>query len=300
MLVAEGLWATSDGTSWREIPLRPSQDNWIPWVATGELGWIVYSPPREATVEADGSSAFQGPRHGNLGAWYTPDTEAWFEVTDLGPLANVVYNLGKEVGVLDTAMIVRDTDILVYAHIGKRDPYGITSNPHTEIWRLDVDVPPESAEVAFDFSTQSLCEWFSADEITQIVTSTYKEWGVLPLPGQLAQSQGVLGQANVYCEWGAGSGSFVALATDLERPPVGPFEPHVALDDSVRVSIQSDGTFILADGLDAVLVVDGHDEQLWFGHTTPDSLDGDVEMINTVGLTIANEMLKRMGWIETE
>ncbi len=119
------------------MALRPSQDNWIPWVATGELGWVVYSPPREATVEADGSSAFEGERHGNLGVWYTPDTETWFEVTDLGPLADAVYNLG-EVAVLDTAMIVRDTDILVYANIAGSGAYGIMSDPHTEIWRLDL------------------------------------------------------------------------------------------------------------------------------------------------------------------
>jgi hypothetical protein len=144
MLVAEGLWATSDGTSWREIPLRPSQDNWIPWVATGGLGWVVYSPPREATVEADGSSAFQGQRNGNLGVWYTPDTEAWFEVTDLGPLANAGDYVG-EVGVIDTAMIVRDTDILVYVYIAKNVGFGFMGNPHTDIWRLDLS-PGESAE----------------------------------------------------------------------------------------------------------------------------------------------------------
>lgn len=149
VLVAEGLWATEDGTSWREIALRPSQDNWIPWVATGGLGWVVYSPPRETTVEADSSSLFQGPRHGNLGLWYTPDTEAWFEVTDLGPLADpmgdsveidgevvVIVNDG-EVVVYDVAMIVRDTDILVYVNMATSAGWGI-SDPYTEIWRLDL------------------------------------------------------------------------------------------------------------------------------------------------------------------
>jgi hypothetical protein len=156
MLVAEGLWATSDGTSWREIALRPSQDNWIPWVETGGLGWIVYSPPREATVEADISSLFQGPRHGNLGLWYTPDTEAWFEVTDLGPLADtvgdtvdidgevlVVVNDG-EVGVFGAAMIVRDTDILVYVNIARNSGW-VIGNPHTDIWQLDLSEVASSA-----------------------------------------------------------------------------------------------------------------------------------------------------------
>lgn len=137
MLVADGLWATTDGASWREITLRPSNDNWVPIVTAGRLGWLVYSPPREATVEADARSLFQGPRHGNLGLWYTPDTEAWFEVTDLGPLADAISNVG-EVGVIDTAMIVRDTDILVYVHIAKNLGFGWMGDPHTDIWRLEL------------------------------------------------------------------------------------------------------------------------------------------------------------------
>jgi hypothetical protein len=158
VLVAEGLWATSDGASWREIELRPSQDNWIPSVASGEFGWVVYSPPREATIETDRSSLFQGPRHGNLGLWYTPDTEAWFEVTDLGPLADFVgdtdNNDGEvivvlddgEVGVFDAAMIVRDTDILVYVNVAKTSGW-VISNPHTEIWQLDLS-PGEPTTIA--------------------------------------------------------------------------------------------------------------------------------------------------------
>jgi len=152
MLVAEGLWATSDGTSWREIPLRPSQDNWVPWVATGGLGWVVYSPPSEATVSTDWSEAFQGPRPENLGLWYTPDTEAWFEVTDLGPLADIAGETAEmdgevvvvapsdgEVSVFHTEMIVRDTDILAYVYIARPSGW-VISDPHTEIWRLGLSI----------------------------------------------------------------------------------------------------------------------------------------------------------------
>jgi hypothetical protein len=286
MLVSGGLWATSDGTSWREIPLRPSQDNWIPWVGTGEFGWVVYSPPREAIF------SFHGWRHGNLGLWYTPDTEAWFEVTDLGPLANAVYNRG-EVGVIDTAMIVRDNDILVYAYIAGSGAYGIMSDPHTEIWQLDLS-PREPAE-AFDFSTQDLCEWFSPEDITQIVASTYEELGVPPMSEALdldeAQDQ------NSDCAWVGGA--LVTLSHNDERRPVESFKPHAALDDTVRASIRGNGNLGLTDGVDALLIVDGHDEQLSFGHATPERLSDDVEMINSVGLTIANKMLQQMGWTGT-
>ncbi|MEA2022711.1 MAG: hypothetical protein U9N79_00300, partial [Actinomycetota bacterium] len=145
VLVADGLWATSDGSSWREIALRPRRDNWVPWVAKGGLGWVVYSPPSATTVEAGASSLHSYPRPGNLGLWYTPDTEAWFEVTDLGPLANTIHNVG-EIGVIDTAMIVQDDDILVYAYIAKNSGFGTMGNPHTEIWRLDLS-PLEPADL---------------------------------------------------------------------------------------------------------------------------------------------------------
>ena len=304
MLVAEGLWATSDGTSWREIPLRPSQDNWVPWVATGGLGWVVYSPPSEATVSTDGNEAFQGPRPGNLGLWYTPDTEAWFEVTDLGPLADIAGETAEfdgevvvvapsdgEVSVFHTEMIVRDTDILAYVYIATSSGW-VISNPHTEIWRLDLSLG-EPVE-AFDFSTQSLCDWFSPEDIDAIVTSTYEEFGVPLDPG--LEMDRVEGQ-NSDCGW-----AWPVVTLSERHEPVDwagtTLAPHPALGDSVLVSIHEPGFYGMMTGLDALLRVDGHPEPLWFGHTTPESVSGDVETINTLGLTIANEMLKGMGWIE--
>jgi len=144
---ARSLWATTDGESWREITLRPSNDNWLPTVAAGGLGWVIYSPPMEATVSASGNEAYQGPRAGNLGLWYTPDTEAWFEVTDLGPLADTVHQIG-EAGVIDTTLIVEDNDILVYALIARNMGFGVVGDPHTEIWRLELsaDTSPTTEE----------------------------------------------------------------------------------------------------------------------------------------------------------
>jgi len=292
MLVAEGLWATSNGTSWREIALRPSQNNWIPWVETGDFGWVVYSPPREATVEADGSSAFEGPRHGNLGLWYTPDTETWFEVTDLGPLADAIHNLG-EIATLDAAMIVRDTDILVYAHIAKSGAYGIVGNPHTEIWRLELS-PGEPAE-AFDFLTEDLCEWFSPEEIQAIIASTYMELGVPLDPTDQMQQ---MHDENSDCYWAY---PLVSLSVDASRVPSGPFESHPTLNESVQVSYLSDGSYGLMFGVDVILTVEGHSEQLSFGHATSvNDLGVDVPTVNTLGLTIANKMLQQMGWIGTD
>jgi hypothetical protein len=286
----QGLWATSDGTSWREIALQPAESNWMPSVASGTLGWVVYSPPYETAVVGDGSVVRQGPRDENLGLWYTPDTEAWFDVTDLGPLAGTIHHVG-DVGVIDTAVIVRDTDILVYVHIARNIGFGNMGNPHTEIWQLDLS-PREAAE-AFDFSTQDLCKWFSSEDITQIVASTYEELGVPPMSEALNEAQ----DQNSDCAWVGGA--LVTLSHNDERRPVESFKQHAALDDTVRVSIQGNGNYGLTDGLEALLIVDGQDEQLWFGHATPERLHADVEMITTVGLTIANKMLQEMEWTGT-
>ena len=142
ILVADGLWASTDEETWREIALRPSNDDWVPTETTGGLGWVVYSPPSYAAILADGSELYQGPRAGNLGLWYTPDTEAWFEVTDLGPLKHVNWGGIREVGVLEAATVVRDNDILVYAYIGEQLGFAV-SNPHTEVWRLELSVDPD-------------------------------------------------------------------------------------------------------------------------------------------------------------
>ncbi len=156
------------------------------------------------------------------------------------------------------------------------------------------DSSEDESSNAFDFSTQSLCDWFSPEDIDEIVTSTYEELGVrLDRGEEMDQRQ----DANVDCFWAP---PLVALNHNEELEPSNRFVRHVALDDSVRVSIEGDGAYGLIFGIDALLRVDGHDERLRFGHATPHSIDNDVEMINTVGLTIANRMLQQMGWVGGE
>jgi hypothetical protein len=145
----------------------------------------------------------------------------------------------------------------------------------------------------FDFSTQSLCDWFSPEEIDEIVTSTYEELGVQPVPERLIQIQ----DATSDCYWGGDT--MVGLSHQDEWTLPAPFTSHAALDDSVSVSTEGNGLYIFSPGIAALLIVDGHDEQLWLGHEIPYNVDGDVEMINTVGLTIANKMLQQMGWVDS-
>jgi hypothetical protein len=50
----------------------------------------------------------------------------------------------SEVGVLQAATVVRDNYILVYAYIGEQIGFGV-SNPHTEVWRLELSADRSSA-----------------------------------------------------------------------------------------------------------------------------------------------------------
>lgn len=143
----------------------------------------------------------------------------------------------------------------------------------------------------FDFNSQSLCGWFSPEEIDAIVTSTYEEFGVSLDPERKMDRRRDL---NLDCFW---SEPLVRLEHNEGIEPSGPLVPHPALDEGIRVSILGDGTYGLMNGIEAVLRVDGHPEQLWFGHSTG-TFGDDVETINALGLTIANKMLRQMGWID--
>jgi hypothetical protein len=149
--------------------------------------------------------------------------------------------------------------------------------------------------VPFDFASDSLCEWFSPEEIHAIVASTYMELGVpLDPTDQMRQMH----DENSDCYW---TYPLVSLSLDESRVPSGPFESHPALDESVRVSYVSDGSYGLMFGVDVILTVEGHSEQLWFGHATSvDDLGVGVPTVNTLGLTIANKMLQQMGWIDSD
>jgi hypothetical protein len=145
----------------------------------------------------------------------------------------------------------------------------------------------------FDFSTQSLCDWFSPEEIDAIVTSTYRELGVPLDPGDGMDRRQ---DNNSDCFW---SEPLVTLSeweggSDWAGTT---YESHPALGDSVLVSTRNPGSYGLMNGIEALLRVDGHAEPLWFGHSTG-TLGNDVETINILGFTIANKMLQQMGWID--
>jgi hypothetical protein len=152
-----------------------------------------------------------------------------------------------------------------------------------------------TAVESFDFSTQDVCDWFSPEQIDAIVRSTYEAVGVPLDPSHMMRRE----QRNYTdCFFAEPVVSLIAIDGSLVLDDA-PFEAHPSLNDSVRVAIPTPGIHGYdIEGISAVLEVDGHAELLSFGHTTI-GLGDDVETINTLGLTIANEMLKQMGWIES-
>ncbi|MGB9357658.1 MAG: hypothetical protein WCC01_03785, partial [Acidimicrobiia bacterium] len=135
------VMATSSGALPRAINLRPFQNGWMPRVMMGDLGWVVFSPALEVGLAGNGS---QAPRIGNLGLWYSPDTETWFEVTDRGPLADNYGDVGP-IDYFGEGIVVRDDDILVFAATAEDVGWGIVSQLETEIWRLELSADPTPA-----------------------------------------------------------------------------------------------------------------------------------------------------------
>ena len=71
------LWEPPTEKRGERSPSAPLNDNWMPTVTAGGLGWVVYSPPMEATVSKFGVVPTKVPGSGTSDSRYTPDTEAW-------------------------------------------------------------------------------------------------------------------------------------------------------------------------------------------------------------------------------
>ena len=196
----------------------------MPTVTAGELGWVVYSPPMEATVTEFEGNAYQGPRDGNLGMWYTPDTEAWLEVTDLGPLADTIHQIG-EAGVIDTTLIVEDNDILVYALIARNIGFGVVGDPHTEIWRLELsaDTSPTTEETVPFTTSPAVAD----DGLASIDQSREAGWSPI-----LSTTKARSAPAAATCP--EGSNPNAPGPIDQARPGDGPWSNQAAVFDTYQ------------------------------------------------------------------
>jgi hypothetical protein len=142
-----GLWATRDGSSWGEVVLRPSGNGWVPQVAAGEYGWVVFSPARkESALSSLGEFA-------NLGLWYSPDGITWSEVDSPNP------RLGHFEA---RSMAVRDDHVLLFGGVdtGPGRGWGVPSDPATEVWRLDLTPVADAAAITVSFGSVEGLEGF--------------------------------------------------------------------------------------------------------------------------------------------
>lgn len=177
---------------------------------------------------------------------------------------------------------------------------------------------PASKAAVFDFATDSLCTWFSADDMNEIVAVAQQRVGTTyPFQafnsGEVAESQA--------CEpgygWSTGNSPpghslWFTLAMGSDFSPIEPYTPlvldleafggHDFLDDEVSYQ-QGHYHYTWTESVDGYLRVDGHkDEILYFRLAVAD--DHEIEMgafggrtMTDLSLAMANEILERMNWI---
>lgn len=154
----------------------------------------------------------------------------------------------------------------------------------------------------FDFATDSLCDWFTADDMNEIVAVAQQRAGT-------AYDFKAFNSCDML--WRAEEPSSPELSvwfaldplgveprwTPYEEPNPDEFVGHSLLDD--EVTYQTRGyQFAWKAGLDGFLQVDGHeDEILYFGlavHT-----GAGTNEYEELGLAMVNEVLERMNWINS-
>ena len=171
-----------------------------------------------------------------------------------------------------------------------------------------------SAPVAvFDLQTDSLCDWFTAEDLNEIFTAAQQRAGTAYdleefIPGGCSSDTWRTTTRTSSASGGlSGYVHVSALHEWVEGNPGAPFvDPdtlveHHLLDD--RVSYRNRTLqFGWMEGLDGYLKVDGHeDEILYFGiafddHDGVTHLSGEYEEL---GLVVVNELLRRMNWTDT-
>jgi len=167
----------------------------------------------------------------------------------------------------------------------------------------------------FDPTVHDLCSWFNPQEIAEIVADAYLAQGAEPPPGAFATDDTDPGE--VGCTWysevdgarlfGEDGGSLLAMGfPDASHPEIRALDeqPHeftpYGWDDRVRIGNLSKGVWAYIQGVHATFTVSGHAEVVEFLHWAPHHSTERAGPINPVGLAIADEMLRRIGWVEGE
>lgn len=153
----------------------------------------------------------------------------------------------------------------------------------------------------FEISADDLCVWFSAEAIDTIVARAYEDNDASPVPPPFEDGSSVAED----CWWHSGDTSTVGLAVimsetffdyDADGPIDERWRPHSALSEGVYVDreevvVGSHDDF--EPGVELRLLVEGREHPLEYWHKVPPGFDGDADAV----LTIADEMLRSMGWV---
>jgi hypothetical protein len=165
----------------------------------------------------------------------------------------------------------------------------------------------------FDFATDSLCTWFTPDDMNEIVAVAQQRAGT-DYDLKAFDSSSLPECRRLATMWKAEEPSSPGHRVWFQLEPLGveprwsPYEEpnpdefagHDLLDD--EVTYQTRGyQFAWKSGLDGFVQVDGHqDEILYFGlavHTMEGQGTNEYEEL---GLAMVNEVLERMNWINSE
>jgi hypothetical protein len=165
----------------------------------------------------------------------------------------------------------------------------------------------------FDFATDCLCDWFTPDDMNEIVALAQQRAGT-DYGFKAFDSSSLPECSRLGTMWKAEGPSSPGLTVWFQLEPLGveprwsPYEPpnpdefagHDLLDDEVTYQTRS-YQFAWNAGLDGFLQVDGHqDEILYFGLAV-DTMEGKLtDEYEELGLAMVNEVLERMNWINSE
>lgn len=164
----------------------------------------------------------------------------------------------------------------------------------------------------FDIDADTLCEWFSADDMNQIVAAAQQRAGTDYDFEDFAASgcDNNLWKTPWFFSGHNGDDSLAVLlevADDEEDSDLvsagnslDEYVGHPLLADRITFKPRTN-QFSWQEGLDGYLLVGGHEEEILYFGFGVDNHDSTTRMsgeYNDLGLAVADELLRRMHWIE--
>jgi hypothetical protein len=162
----------------------------------------------------------------------------------------------------------------------------------------------------FDYATDSLCDWFTPDDMNEILAVAQQRAGTA-YELKAFNSESLIECRRLGAMWKAEELSSPGFKVWFDLEPLGgevapyeepnpdEFEGHSLLDDEVTYQTRT-YQFGWKAGVDGFLQVEGHeDEILYFGlavHTMEGKGTNEYE---DLGLAMVNEVLERMNWISS-